>query len=58
MPIIAPIPRNERQQMKKLIHKTRDKNYARRLMALLMLHEGLTVTYVDKNLHAATLFRL
>ncbi len=36
MRIIAPIPRNERRQMKKFIHKTRDKDYARRLMALLM----------------------
>ncbi|MCT8342697.1 IS630 family transposase [Photorhabdus kleinii] len=53
MPIIAPIPRNERQQMKKLIHKTRDKDYARRLMVLLMLHEGHTVTHVAKTLHAA-----
>ncbi len=53
MPIIAPIPQNECQKMRKLIHKTRDKNYSRRLTALLMLNEGLTVTYVAKTLHAA-----
>ncbi|PQQ25635.1 IS630 family transposase, partial [Photorhabdus hindustanensis] len=49
MPIIAPIPQNECQKMRKLIHKTRDKNYSRRLTALLMLNEGLTVTYVAKT---------
>ncbi len=53
MPIIAPIPQDECQKMRKLIHKTRDKNYSRRLTALLMLNEGLTVTYVAKTLHAA-----
>ncbi len=36
MPIIAPIPRNERRQMKKTLQRTRDKDYARRLTALLM----------------------
>ncbi|KAB7536387.1 IS630 family transposase, partial [Klebsiella pneumoniae] len=40
MPIIAPIPRDERRLMQKAIHKTRDKNYARRLTAMLMLHRG------------------
>ncbi|MGL9724067.1 hypothetical protein, partial [Sodalis sp. (in: enterobacteria)] len=29
MPIIAPIPHDERRLMQKAIHKTRDKNYAR-----------------------------
>ncbi|HCF7967591.1 TPA: IS630 family transposase, partial [Klebsiella pneumoniae] len=37
MPIIAPIPRAERRLMQKTIHKTRDKNHARRLTSLLML---------------------
>ncbi len=32
---------------------TRDKDYARRLMALLMLHEGHTVAHVARTLHAA-----
>ncbi|MCC8368460.1 IS630 family transposase [Xenorhabdus sp. PB61.4] len=53
MRIIAPIPRNERRQMKKFIHKTRDKDYARRLMALLMLHEGQTVSYIARTLHCS-----
>jgi len=53
MPIIAPIHRNERRQMQKIIHKTRDKNYARRLIAMLMLHRGDTLTYVAKTLCAA-----
>jgi hypothetical protein len=39
MPIIAPMPRNERRLMRKTIHKTRDKNHARRLNAMLMLHD-------------------
>ncbi len=30
MPIIAPITRNERRQMQKAVHKTADKNHARR----------------------------
>ena len=40
MPIIAPISRDERHLMQKAIHKTHDKNYARRLTAMLMLHWG------------------
>ncbi|EIQ30538.1 putative transposase, partial [Shigella boydii 965-58] len=40
MPIIAPISRDERRLMQKAIHKTHDKNYARRLTAMLMLHRG------------------
>ncbi len=53
MPIIAFIPRNERRQMQKEIHKTRDKNHARRLMAMLMLHKGDSVTDVAQRLCAA-----
>ncbi|CDM88006.1 conserved protein of unknown function [Xenorhabdus bovienii] len=53
MPIIAPIPRNERQKMKKLIQKTQNKDYARRMMALLMLHKGDTVSHVAKTLCAS-----
>ncbi|MBA0018613.1 IS630 family transposase, partial [Xenorhabdus nematophila] len=48
MPIITSIPYDECQKMKKLIHKTRDKDYARRLTALLLLNEGVTVTKVAK----------
>ena len=53
MPIIAPIPRNERRQMQKAVHKTADKNHARRLMAMLMLHRGESLTHVAKTLCAA-----
>ncbi|WP_133148742.1 helix-turn-helix domain-containing protein, partial [Photorhabdus laumondii] len=53
MPIIAPIPRNERRQMKKIIQNTRDKDYARRLMAILMLHRGESVSLVAKTLCAS-----
>ncbi|WP_387692554.1 IS630 family transposase [Photorhabdus sp. RM71S] len=52
MPIIALIPRNERRQMKKIIQRTRDKNYARRLMAILMLHRGESVSQVARTLCA------
>ena len=37
MPIIASISRTERRKMQKTIHKTKDKNHARRLTAMLML---------------------
>ncbi len=40
MPIIAPIPRTERRLMQKTIHRTHDKNHARRLTAMLMLHRA------------------
>ncbi len=50
MPIIAPIPRNERRQMQKIVHKTPDKNHARWLMALLMLHRGERVCNVARTL--------
>ena len=53
MPIIAFIPRNERCQMQKMIHKTRDKNHARRLTAMLILHRGDSVSYVAKTLCCA-----
>lgn len=53
MPIIAPIPRTERRLMQKNIHRTRDKNYARRLTALLMLHRGDSVSEVARTLCCA-----
>nr|WP_169050447.1 IS630 family transposase [Brenneria salicis]NMN91421.1 transposase [Brenneria salicis ATCC 15712 = DSM 30166] len=53
MPIIAPIPRTERRRMQKTIHKTRDKNHARRLLALLMLHRGDRVSDVARTLCCA-----
>lgn len=39
--------------MQKEIHKTRDKNHARRLMAILMLHDGESVADVASRLCAA-----
>lgn len=53
MPIIAPIPRNERRNMQKIIQKTPDKNHARRLIAMLMLHCGDSLSHVAKTLCAA-----
>lgn len=38
MPIIAFIPDEERRLMRKEAQQTRDKNHARRLIAMLMLH--------------------
>ncbi len=53
MPIIAPISRDERRLMQKAIHKTHDKNYARRLTAMLMLHRGDRVSDVARTLCCA-----
>jgi len=53
MPIIAAISDEERISMRKEAQQTRDKNYARRLIAMLMLHQGMTVTEVAKMLCAA-----
>lgn len=53
MPIITPIPRDERRLIQKTIHKTRDKNHARRLTAMLMLHRGDKVSDVAKTLCCA-----
>lgn len=53
MPIIAPIPDAERCLMQKTIHKTDDKNHARRLTAILMLHRGDTVSDVARTLCCA-----
>ncbi len=39
--------------MQKLIQKTNDKHFARRLMAMLMLHQGLPVTQVQHITGAA-----
>ncbi|PHM55179.1 integrase [Xenorhabdus stockiae] len=50
MAIVPPIPRNERRQMRKIVQKTADKNYARRIMAILLLHQGASVSQVAKTL--------
>ncbi|HCK8020483.1 IS630 family transposase [Salmonella enterica subsp. enterica] len=53
MPIIAATPDEERQLMRKEAQQTHDKNHARRLIAMLMLHQGMTVTDVARLLCAA-----
>ncbi len=53
MPIIAVIPDEERRLMRKEIQQTRDKNYARRLTAMLMRPRGMTVADVARLLCAA-----
>lgn len=53
MTIIAAIPDEERQLMRKEAQQTHDKNHARRLIAMLMLHQGMTVTDVARLLCAA-----
>ncbi|EKR0905730.1 IS630 family transposase [Salmonella enterica] len=53
MPIIAAIPDEERQLMRKEAQQTHDQNHARRLIAMLMLHQGMTVTDVARLLCAA-----
>ncbi|HAC6653425.1 TPA_asm: IS630 family transposase [Salmonella enterica subsp. enterica serovar Abortusovis] len=53
MPLIAAIPDEERQLMRKEAQQTHDKNHARRLIAMLMLHQGMTVTDVARLLCAA-----
>lgn len=53
MPIIAPIPRTERCLMLKTIHKTKDKNHARRHTAMLMLHRDDTICHVASTLCCA-----
>jgi len=53
MPIIAATPDEERQLMRKEAQQAHDKNHARRLIAMLMLHQGMTVTNVARLLCAA-----
>lgn len=53
MPLIAPIPNEERRLIRKEAQQIRDKNYAKRLIAILMLHQGMTVTDVTRILCAA-----
>lgn len=53
MPIIAVTSDEERLLMRKEAQQTLDKNHARRLIAMLMLHQGMTVTDVARTLCAA-----
>ncbi len=57
MPIIAPIPRDERRLMQKAIHKTHYKNYGRRMTAMLMLHRDDRVSDVARTLWCARSLR-
>lgn len=50
MPIL---PRPQRHRFHKIIYATRDKGHARRLMAILLLHEGRTITDVHHLTGAA-----
>ncbi|CCP01697.1 Insertion elementuncharacterized 39 kDa protein [Erwinia amylovora Ea644] len=56
MPFIASIPRSKRRRMQKTLHKTRDKNHARRLTAMLMLHRGDRVSNVARTALLGPLF--
>ena len=53
MPFTAPIPRDERRLIQKAIHTTHDKNYARRLTDLLMLHRKERISEVARTLCCA-----
>ncbi|SLV31836.1 transposase [Klebsiella variicola] len=46
--------RNELRLMKKTIHKMRDKNHARRLISILMLHMGVHISDVARMLCCAS----
>lgn len=52
MSIMAPIPHPKQRLIQKAIHKTRDKDYARRLAVMLMLHRGDTVSHTARTLCA------
>lgn len=52
MPLITPIPHTERLMMRKIIQKTRDKNHARRLIAMLILYRTESVRLPE---HSAVL---
>lgn len=52
MPIMAAIPDEELRLMRKEAQQTRDKNHSRRLIAILTLHRGMTVSDVARLLCA------
>lgn len=53
MPILSPIPRNERRQMRRIAQKTQNKKYAIRIMAILLLYQGKLVSLVAEELCTA-----
>ena len=50
LPVLS---RAERRRIEKIIYKTNDKEHARRLTAILMLHQGQTVSMVHQLTAAA-----
>ncbi|MCC4264663.1 IS630 family transposase, partial [Oceanimonas baumannii] len=50
MTILPSLPRSERCRMHKIIQTTRDKQHARRVMAILLRYEGYTL----KKIHQLT----
>lgn len=53
MPILPSLPRPERRRMHKIIQTTRDKQHARRVMAILLRYEGCTLKKIHKLTGAA-----
>lgn len=53
MPIIARISRSERRLIQKTFQKTRDKNHARRLTAILIPHQGYRLNHTARPLCCA-----
>ena len=52
-PSIPSLPRAARRRLMRVVHKTRDKDHARRALAILRLAEGLAVSEVARQLCAA-----
>lgn len=50
MPILPPTSRHERRQMKKMAQKTHDKQYAIRILAILMVYQGKSVYQISEML--------
>ena len=46
MPILPPLPQPQRRRIHKISHARRDKGHVRRLMTILLLREGRTITDV------------
>jgi transposase len=52
-PMLPVLSRPERKRIEKIIHKTQDKEHSRRLTAILMLHQGHSVSTVHQLTAAA-----
>lgn len=53
MPILPPLPQPQRRHIHKISHARRDKGHVRRLMTILLLREGRTITDVHHLTGAA-----